>query len=593
MWIVMLMVVWGAAGWGEPARDEVTPPQPTAAPAEPATTQPASVNLFDARLGRALAYVPSDAHIVIVVPDIEALLNGLTTFGTAIGAPLLAEVDAERLLGAAIGAAVSAVELRGPLVFALPRDYGDPVLITTIGCQTTWAGCTEAKRLADGLTIYELGPQSFVGATEGDVVIFARDSADLRTATGGNRRFLQQFREAVGNDLERRHLIAYIDVAAVHAEWNERLNLILQTLYLGMATSGTDVEIAGLVWNFLIEQARTTLSEARTCVVGLQLDREGVFMEARARFTPDGSIAKYLRQVRPSQRDLFRGLPAGPASFAVSYEWVAGPDTVSLNDAMMKAMFGSEVVRRQIGAEAADRLQQRCTELNRMVPGVSAAFSLRPKTGMLYWGLYLTERPSDTLREFKAITELAPEFLTAWGTFPAAMRPQPAFELAGEQVESFAFDIDESELQFQPMMGSFYGEDPTLYIAKHAEGLAYAFGPQVAAREQLARLLARDLPSMAEDPRVQALRQRLTPGAQSLLVADLGLLAREVLGMLSMLGLPAPTLELSADEQPLAGYGFYMEQDVVRLEAFVPSTPLKAISEAAAKVTGTAADPPF
>lgn len=578
----------------EPAALHTTAAQP---PTDKTTTEkpsaPAKHGELDARLARVLGHVPANAHIVVVVPDVEALLTGISAFGTAVGSTTLADTQAEQLLGKALGAAVPALDLHGPLVVALPRGYADPLLITTIGCRGTWAGCARAKELPDGLTIYELGSQSFVGRAEGDIVIFARDSTDLRAATGNNSRFVQRFTEAASADIGRREAIIYVDVAAAQADWSDRLGIVFQSVYLGMATSGADTEIAALMWNWMLEQVRTLLAETRTCIVALHIDREGIFAEARADFTPDGPIARYLRQVRPSKRDLFRGLPAGKAAFAFASEWEDSPGTVSLNEAMTRSLFDSDVVRRQMGAESAQKLLDRCTQLNRMVPGASAAFSLRPKSGMTYWGLYLTQRPDEALREMRAITELSPEFLTAWGTFPAAMRPQPPLEVAGVIVDAYAFDVSATDLQAQPMMAGIYGEKPTLLIAPHPEGLAYAFGPAADVQGQLDDLLAPGKPMLADDARVQALRSRLTAGAQSIMVVDVTMLVREGATMMASLGLPIPPMDFGDREEPLAGFGFYLDRDAVRLEVFVPSQPIRTITDATRKAMGAPAAPPY
>jgi hypothetical protein len=375
-------------------------------------------------------------------------------------------------------------------------------------------------------------------------------------------------------------VVCYVEVAT----WNEQIEAqmakLAQGMYMGMAAAGPQAEVGIQLWNWMFERFKKMVFETQTLVATARVDGQGVLLDGRVSFVPDSVLARFLKQVVRPKRDLLRGLPAGETPFVMAFDWENAPGAETFNEALAKALLSMESLREKVGADKLAAVVQKSVEMNRKVPGSSVAFSFGSGgKGLLYWGLYLTQEAGPVQRDMRAICELTPELMSAWGTFPTAMRAGRPEQIGGVAADRYQFDVGAESQPRQPMLEVLYGKDPTLYMVPHPEGVAYAFGPQEAARETLVKLLDPDAPRLRRDPRVTALFQALSPEPQLCVLIDIPALARSMVGLLEQCGIALPSMALGEQKAPLAGLTFYLEPDVVRGELFVPAEPIKAIIE--------------
>lgn len=531
-----------------------------------------------------LRCVPDDAHLVLVVPTLDGLVAGVAAFGRAIGAPEISEIKAADLLGPWLGPAVAGLDPQGPVVLVLSADCDEPLLLARAGPGESWTATTQPI-VREGVTLYDFGPDHCVAATRGDVVVFARERGELRRTLDASGRGAARLVNELRPLWEQGQAALWIDVPGWRPRVDAQTTALWRGMQVGMAAAGPDAEIGLPIWNWMLDQFKRTLADTATATVGLRVGGDGLHVDARLTFQPDTAAARYLAQVRRPKRDLLRGLAAGPAPLVLAYEWEDSVPGSGLSEALARVIAGMDSIKQKVGPEKLQAVMQMSAEVNRKIPGSSAVFSLCPDgPGLLYWGLYLTSEGPTVRREMQHICELTPELVSAWGTFPAAMKGGAVETIAGVEADVYEFTFGGDESALQPLMPAIYGHNPTLYMAPHREGVAYAFGPREHARAQLAGLLAPDAPPLAGDPRVTAVRRVLAPNPQGCLLLDLPALAATATTMLAQLGAPVPQFEPPATDAALIGLSWYLEPRAVRAQLYVPTAPLKALVRYAQRV---------
>lgn len=531
-----------------------------------------------------LRCVPDDAHLVLVVPTLDGLVAGVAAFGQAIGSADMSEVKAADLLGPWLGPAVAGLDPQGPVVLVLSADCDEPLLLARAGPGESWTATTQPV-VHEGVTLYDFGPDHCVATTRGDVVVFARERGELRRTLDASGRRAARLANELRPLWEQGQAALWIDMPGWRSRIDVQTTALWRGMQVGMAAAGPSGEIGLPIWNWMLGQFKRTLADAATATVGLRIGGDGLHVDARLTFQADTAAARYLAQVRRPERNLLRGLAAGPAPLVLAYEWEDSVPGSGLSEALARVIADMGSIKQKVGPEKLQAVMQMSAEVNRKIPGSSAVFSLCPDgPGLLYWGLYLTSEGPAVQAEVRHICELTPELVSAWGTFPAAMKRGPVETIAGVQTDVYEFTFGDETPALQPLMPALYGHNPTLYMAPHREGVAYAFGPREHARARLAGLLAPDAAPLARDPRVEAVRRVLAPSPQGCLLLDLPALAATATTMLAQLGAPVPRFEPPATDAALIGLSWYLEPQAVRAQLFVPAAPLKALVRYAERI---------
>jgi hypothetical protein len=532
-------------------------------------------------LERVLRHIPDDTHLLLLVPRIDQFATGVAAFGKASGLRELAEFTPRSALDDLLGKSAAAIDSAGPLAIVLSATDDEPLLIAALNADSAWQGATQPARLRDGVLVYEFGTERFVATTTDGVAIFAREKCELRRAVEASGKFVARLTPDLSSGGARQMLL-HIDVPAWRELVGTQVTVLMQCMAMGMAASDPDAEIALRVWTWAIGQAKKVLAEAQELRVTLHVDADGVFLQERVTFNPDGCVAGYLKQVPRSKHDLLRGLPTGGVDIVLAYEWEEPAGAEGWNASLSRAMFEIESLRQKVGPEKLETVIQRSIEMNQKVSGVSMMFGFGTDSkGLAYSGLYLTADARSVQRDLRSICELTPELMNAWGTFPLAMSPQEPETVAGVAADVYRFSFEAEGKPSQTMLQAVYGKDASLYMAPHPAGLAFAFGQRDEARTTLTRLLATDAPPLNRDARVTALLKRFAPEPQLCLLVDLPRIAKGILGLVERAGVPVPQIAISDRPTSLAGLTFYLEPAAVRAELFVPAEPVRVLRESA------------
>ena len=67
---------------------------------------------------------------------------------------------------------------------------------------------------------------------------------------------------------------------------------------------------------------------------------------------------------------------------------------------------------------------------------------------------------------------------------------------------------------------------------------------------------------------------------QIAIMVDLVRTAADVLGFADQLGLPVPPVELPSEPAPLAAVGVYLDPELLRIQTYVPATPVRTLRDA-------------
>lgn len=528
-------------------------------------------------LGYVLRYVPDDAHLVVIIPNLARLTEGVAEFGERAGLKKLAGMTAKGVFRDTLGAHANALDQEGAVVLAVSADDDDALLIANLASADVWLNESSPIRFRDDVLLFEFDTDRYVAAATGRVAIFGREPATLRRALDSTRRFERRFHREAEGALDGRQMVIFADVPAWTRELDTQIAFLAQRAYMGIAATSPNAEIGMQFWNWLLEQMREKVGEARTFVGTLRVNREGVLVDGRATFDTDGKVARYLRSVRKPGRDLLRGLPAGRHPLVMAFEWEERPDTPGINEAFSQVFLRMDTLRERVGAARLESVIEKSNALNRKVPGSSLVYSMRPGGGLLYWGYYLTPQGKTVQHELRELCEMAPEVMNTWGTFPAAVAPGVREQVAGVACDVYQFDLATEQAPVQPVMRTIYGTAPAFYLAEHELGLAYAFGARPAARECLAALLADGGAKLSDAARVRELFARFSPEPQCCVVVDVPAAVAGVSDILEPLGVPIPKMEAEEEGAALAGFTFYLEDAALRAEVFVPAEPVRVL----------------
>ncbi len=532
-------------------------------------------------LTRVLAHTPEDASLVVVVPSIEGFAGGMRAFGERLGSSSVAGTSGRDILTGPFGAPGDVLDTAGPLVMAVSAAHADPVLIGGLGALADWTPATPASSLPAGVQIYEQERRGWLAVVDNTIAILARSEQDLMRAVRSRGEVGARLAEAHADWLRRQHLVLHVDVKPWRAVIHQQMAVVSQGAYMGMAASGPDAQTALQLWEWVLEQFELLVSEMETYALSARVGADGIRVEDRAAFRPGGRVVGYLSQVKRSQRDLLRGLSREMGAAVFAAEWELPPNVQTLDEAMVKAMLKMDLFRDKAGDARFQEAMQKSIELYRKMSGYSGMFSRDPDgEGMVFSGVYLTRDGQAVRRGMRSVIELCPDLMAAWGSLPGTSVRHEVSQVGQGEGDMYRFDVDQATCPRRPTLQSLYGQDTTLYMAEHPEGVVYAMGSRAGSEQVVENLAQTPRSSLRENPRVAALLRRFTPRPQACLLLDLPEMMGIVADSVRQQGGVFPPMPRGGDGTALVGFTFYLEPAAIRSEVFVPTQPIRMMREA-------------
>lgn len=543
---------------------------------------------------RALRFVPDDAALVVIVPNVEALTQGLSGFGEAVAIRKLSNIRAEQILAAGdLLDTLDGLDPAGAFVLALSPRGSEPLVIATIRDADTWkraAGCGETDC---GLLRMprSCGVCGFVAIQDGHLLV-SDNPKMIKRALAAKGQMLTRFGPQIKTLLSEQQVILLTDVAPWRPIVDSMLTLAMGYVQLGMAVSQQRTDIAIDMWRWMIDELRGLVSELDVYCAGLRISREGIWFEDYASFVADGRVARYLRKVEPSGKPLLRGLPDGRPAIAFAAEWQVPPESGSLTVSMLRAM-----TKRHIddpGKEELRLVMEKNCELSMQLTGTNGVFEYNQTgQGIISSGLYLTPTAEKTIDTVRACYELGPELMSGFMAGASAEAEHEVIQVGDTKVDRFGLSFSVDDPQLNRMFATMYGADPAIHTACHPDGVAYAFGPEQASRTEIERLLDPVEPRLLDNPRFAEALARLEVNPQFCVMVDLPRMFEFALQSARANGVPIPPVELKAAETKIAAWTAYMEPESVRSELWLPAEPvaevMRNIQMLAGKAKGTRA----
>lgn len=555
----------------------------TVAAQPPAATPPG----VEPGVERLLMCVPDDTDLVVVVPSLDALVAGVCAFGKAVGSDELAQLNVLDMLEDSLGDTSGAMDTAGPFALAMSADYHEPLLFVTLSSPDAWESTTKPTTLGQA-RLFEFEDRRFAAVTRNNVAILAREKADLQRSLKSAGKFAARLPEQARTMLHKRQAVLWVDVREWQPLVQQTMSFIAQTMYMGMAASGSDADVAIQVYKLVFEQFDELVSQTQTYTAALSINGRGLFIEQHATFDPDGALSRYLKKVRKPNRDLLRGLPTVGA-LAFASEWELPPSTVTFNEILAQGMLRMDALKEKIGAEQLDATLKRVREIHRNISGFNGVVACVPGgRGFMYYGLYMTEDGPFLQKTMRELFADCPELMSAYGPFPAGDLQHEPVDIGGVQADAYHINFNGEADRLQPMMQAMYSEDTTMYLAVHPEGCIYAVGPQDAARTAAAQLLTAQTPPLGRDPRVAAVFQQLSPRPQLCILVDIPEWFKMTSSMIEAAGGAFPLIDLGAKKLPLAAMTLYLQPQAASLELLVPTEPIRAIIEEIEELKGVA-----
>lgn len=543
--------------------------------ADSPTSAPADI---PQQLGQVLAYVPADTHLAIIVPDQQALGAGLSAAVVAAGLPMLQDAATTPMLRGALGRNIEALQASGPLVVAISAAHPDPLVLGLRG-DAPAGGKDVPLALPGGARLTELGDAGFLATTSDGVAIVARDKGELQRALESNGRYTQRFATFEGVWKGDPQLVIHIDLPAWRGQIQQKLDLVAQGMYLGMAAAGPDGEMAMAMWKWIFGEISHLLTEADQYVLALRLDAEGLYLHDRLQVAPDGKLARYLGAVKRSEKPLLRGLPGGEWMIAFGTEWSLPPEVEPLESRLLRVMFSPEMLGERVDRATAEAALEVSLEALRHTTGYSAVITASDPNGPpAYAGVYFSEYGNTFCQRMRKVYELNPELFQARLSLAASVEHAEE-QLGTGKADVYSYAFSTTDAQLAPFLEAMYGTHPVMVMAPHAEGSLFVMGEGSVARRVAEQMAEGKGAALADDPRVRALLGRLTPQPQLCVVLDVPRTVNWTGRITAPLGVRLPQVDASA-QTPLAGFALYLDKRAIRNELYVPIEPVRRMIEA-------------
>jgi len=232
-------------------------------------------------------------------------------------------------------------------------------------------------------------------------------------------------------------------------------------------------------------------------------------------------------------------------------------------------------LRERMGAEAFERALQAAKRTSDCASGAEMVVLPGPPVSVI--GFTLTRQPEQMLEDTRAALELQPAILASFGLGPLMNVSTRSEDVGATRatVCEVSFSVDDK--QAQRAIEALYGKTMTTYLAAGPDGLVSVTGPAESSRRQLERLLARQEPLLAENPRVKAALNVLSPQPAAVMLVDVGTLLRFAVDLTREVEGQAPQFSLPAGPLPLVSCGVYLQGRQIRGEMVVPAEAVAAV----------------
>lgn len=534
-------------------------------------------------LERLAARVADDSPLVIVIPSIDGLMEGLRAFGEAIGAEELAKLDRADLLRDNFKLDTTAgVNQAGPLVMYGHPDDDGPVVLVTLSDAAAWKRERAAEELADGLLKVSLGRDDRYASIKDDILVLAPTEAQVRAALKANGKTGERVLKSCGEPLKKASAAFYADTEVLRDVIGAGLAMGETFANMGVA-AGADPEMMSAMIRWGFEQLRRALDQSRVFTLVGRVNADGVQVATGLRFAADSDVTRYLKTVRPpSAGPLARLLPVDWAVLS-GYDWTTDGSVPGLFETLLKILSAELSAKNPADKEKLERAIALAGEMNRKLTRVDQFLWATEDGKTASSALCGGKQARDVLTAFESYSELNQIMMRAWG-LGGALATTTAVERFGDvEARVSRMDFSAAAPEVAGLMQAMYGPELAVYCAPFGEDVLMITGGATVAKAEVERLLKSGRKPAQPAPAVKALFDGLAPHPHAWMACNLRRMLDWLGAFMAAVGVPAPFPKLPKDRDAYTAATFYFDPDGVRAELVLPSDAIKPLVEQAKK----------
>lgn len=557
----------------------------------------ATATLFaDSSVERVLKHVPDDTGAVIIIPSLEGLSKGVSSFGKAVGIEEMEKFDAIKNMNFEdqLGSAVASVDLKGAFLITLTAEAEEGVGIFEVTDPAALEKIEGATKGDDGVYSIKSDTQEKYFALSGKVAIFAENKTALQSAMKADGKFGETVRKTAGPLLEKSQALAYVDAVALKSKFDEGFTTFEAMAPMMAGMMGPQGAAAGATITFLVGEIKSLAADSRAWVLAGRVGTDGFGITTLSAFKPDSKTAAYLKDVKAGKSDLLATLPDERGIFTMAYDFVAPTGSESMSEKLAKIMLPEMKFDDPAERERLEEAVKRSVESAKTVTGMSLTFGMTPEKSILTSGVMNTPDGAAVMKNYEAMNEMSQLMSKALGG--GAMKwsiNSTKSTVGGAEAIVSTIEMQSDDPNVTNMLDMMYGGNKMTSIAAAGKnGVVYANGTTAAATAQTEKLLKQSGPGMSGNSDVKAALASISPKPQGVVLVDLAMAFDYGMGIASKMGGGAvPNVKIDPAVKAMAAFGMYMEQDTAKIEMAVPSQTIKALMDAIKKMQSGGDEP--
>ncbi|HVP10688.1 MAG TPA: hypothetical protein VMV94_05805 [Phycisphaerae bacterium] len=485
------------------------------------------------RGGDPLTLIPPDVAGVIAFRDLDATAEKLNRFIKGLN-PDSSGIDVAAL-GEWLDLAPGSWDTSKPVVLILTQpsldilteaEFSDTTVVLAFTPKDAARYAAPAGGREDAVRRMErAGREYYVAVRDG--VVFC----------SGKRRVMRMMRGiapsesfAATLDDQQKELYAKSDLF-VHlpmAGWRERINMLallagnMMRLGIAVEEDASLMESGRLMLDWSTDGLRSMVEQMESFTLSLAFDADRFRLSHYHTFRSDGSVSKYLRQVKRSGIDLWATLPDRPFYVLAGFDWQCPPD-VSVGVRFQDYMLGAEAATERLSPELRQAILEQATACHKQTKGsylmvTSPPDRLRP---VQIIGGYFMENADEGGRQLRFVQENSTEALPGFVGSGHAGKFERR-ERDGQEYYELRFDPGAMSDGVRRQMSALYGEDFRIQGASVGQNyLMYAMSDDAKFLPEILRTESEGQ-NVGKNSRVHDIVRCLPPDPHGLVVLDLG-----------------------------------------------------------------------
>lgn len=543
----------------------------------------------DSSLERVLKHVPDDSGAVIIIPSLEGLNKGISSFGKAVGIEEMEKFDAIKNMDFEdeIGAApAAAVDVKGAFLLTMTIDAEEGVGIFEVTDPSLLEKIEGAVKGDDGIYSVKNDTQEKYFAINGKLAFFGKSKDVVQAAVKSQGKLAENIRKTAGPILDKSQALIFVDAVAMKSKFDEGFASFEAMAPMMAAMMGPQGAAAGSTITFLVSEMKTMAADSRAWVFAGRVGTDGFGITAHAAFKPDSKTAAYMKDVKAGKDDILATLPDERSILTMAYDFVAPANSESISEKLAKVMIPEMKFDDPAERERLETAVKRSVESAKTITGMSMTFTITPEKKMLTSGVMRTTDSTVVMKNFEAANEMSQLMSKAFGGGAMKWTVTTAKDsIGGADAIVSSIDLQSDDPNVTQMLEMMYGSTKMTSIAAGAkDAVMYASGTAEAAKAQVEKLLKHKGAGLSGNSEVKAALASISPKPQGVVLVDLAHAFEWGMGVATNMGMPIPPAKLDASAKALAVFAAYMETDAARIELSVPAQTIKALMDAVKKM---------